>query len=66
MGLEVGSSLNAVDEVMKQNGFAISNEDNWWDRYTKNGVRIGISLNDNVVTVFHVSVEVTNKKNVSF
>ncbi len=66
MGLQVGCSLNAVDEVMKQNGFAILNEDNRQDRYTKNGVRIGISLVDNVVTIFHVSVEVTNKQNISF
>lgn len=66
MGLQVGCSLNAVDEVMKQNGFAILNEDNRQDRYTKNGVRIGISLDDNVVTIFHVSVEVTNKQNISF
>jgi hypothetical protein len=66
MGLQVGCSLDAVDEVMKQNGFIISNDENWRDRYKKNGVRIGISLKDNIVTIFHVSVEVTNKQNVSF
>lgn len=66
MGLQVGCSLDAVDEVMKQNGYTISTEDDWQNRYTKNRVSIGIRLNDNVVTIFYVSVEVTNKKNVSF
>lgn len=66
MGLSVGCSLEAADEVMKQYGYTVSTEDNWWSRYTKNGVRIGISLSGDVIAVFHVSVEVTNKENVSF
>ncbi len=66
MGLQVGCLLEKADEAMEQNGYTISTEDNWWSRYTKNGVRIGISLNDNIITAFHVSVEVTNKENVVF
>ena len=66
MGLHVGCSLDTADEAMEQNGYAISNGDDWWSRYTKNGVRIGISLDDDIITIFHVSVEVTNKEHVAF
>lgn len=66
MGLQVGCSLDLADEIMEQNGYTISTNDNWWSRYTKNGVRIGIELNDDIITKFHVSVEVTNKENVVF
>ena len=66
MGLSVGCTLDEADKVMKQYGYTISTEDNWRSRYTKNGVRIGISLNDDAIVLFHVSVEVTNKENISF
>lgn len=66
MGLSVGSTLEEADKTMKQYGYTISTEDKWWSRYTKDGVRIGISLNDNTISIFHVSVEVTNKEHVSF
>lgn len=65
-GLSVGCSLDAADQVMGQYGYTISTEDTWWSRYTKNGVRIGVSLNGDVVAIFHVSVEATNKENVVF
>lgn len=65
-GLSVGCSLDEADQVMEQYGYTISTEDNWWSRYTKNGVRIGVGLDGDVVAVFHVSVEVTNKENVVF
>ncbi len=66
LGLSVGCSLDEADQVMEQFGYTISTKDNWWSRYSKNGVRIGVGLNGDVVTVFHVSVEVTNKENVVF
>ena len=65
-GLSVGCSLDAADQVMEQYGYTISDEDTWWSRYTKNRVRIGVSLNGGVVATFHVSVEATNKENVVF
>ena len=66
MDLQVGCSLEKADEVMEQNGYAIVKGDDWSRRYTKNGVRIGISLNADIITAFYVSVEVTNKENVVF
>lgn len=66
MGLQVGCSLDEADEVMDKNGYTISDKDTYWSRYTKNSVKVGISLSYDIVTAFHVSVEVTNKKNVSF
>lgn len=66
MGLQVGCSLAAADEAMEQNGYTASAGDDWWSRYTKNGVRIGVALDGDAVAVFHVSVEVTNKENVVF
>lgn len=66
MGLRVGCSLNKADKIMKRNGYSISTEDIWWSRYTKNGVRIGIEIKDHAISVFHVSVEVSNKENVVF
>lgn len=66
MGLQVGCSLEAVDEVMSQKGFMISTESGCWKEYVKNGVRIGVSLKDKVVSIFHIAVDVTNKKDVSF
>lgn len=66
MGLQVGCSLEAIGKVMNLKGFMISTESSRWREYIKNGVRIGISLKDKAVTIFHISVDVTNKKDVSF
>jgi hypothetical protein len=66
MGLQIGCSLDSADEVMEQNGYTVSADDNWWSRYTKSGVRVGIELNGDIITRFHVSVQVTNKENVVF
>ncbi len=66
MGLQVGCSIDTVDEVMEQNGYINSTKGSWWREYIKNGVRIGISLKDKIVTFFRISVDVTNKRGVSF
>lgn len=66
MGLQVGCSLEELEGVMKKYGFTSSIENSWEEQYTKNGVSIGVSLNGNIVTIFHVSVEVTNKQEISF
>lgn len=66
MGLRVGCSLDAADKVMGQHGYAISSDDHGLSRYTKSGVRVGVDLEDGIITALRVSVEVTNKKGVQF
>lgn len=66
MGLQVGCSIDTVDEVMEHYGYINSTKDSWKREYIKNGVRISISLEDKIVAFFRISVDVTNKRGVSF